>query len=189
MHKIIVGLGNFGQKYRFTRHNAGFMVADVLAEKLQCRFELEKSSFLSASTMQPKPLVLVKPLTYMNRSGIAVMEVLRRYEATYSDLLIVYDDIHLTIGQIRLRGRGSAGGHNGIDSVIRSLQTEEFDRLRLGIGKPDRADLTAHVLEPFTKDELEIFSSVVQTSIEAIMTYLKDGLQKAMNIYNRRQSN
>lgn len=184
--KIIIGLGNFGKKYAFTRHNAGFMVVEKLAKELQTHFQMGNGPFLIASAHYEDTLRLIKPLTYMNRSGVAIKAVLQQYDQTNDDIFVIYDDIHLPLGEIRLRGKGRAGGHNGIESIIQALNTDVFNRLRVGIDQPEGLDLAEYVLEPFTKQEQEILPAVIETSVQATLDFIKHGLEKTMSLYNRR---
>ncbi|RMH74204.1 MAG: aminoacyl-tRNA hydrolase [Gemmatimonadetes bacterium] len=184
--KLVAGLGNVGRKYEQTRHNIGFMVVDALSQTLQCSFRMGKGAYSIASgTYKGETLHLLKPLTYMNRSGLAVSQAMRYYDLTPQDCLIIYDDIHLPLGELRLRGKGSAGGHNGISSIIQALQTPEFPRLRVGIGQPEHQALTDYVLAPFSKTEQAELPQIIQVSQDAVFHYVEYGLEKTMSLFNR----
>jgi peptidyl-tRNA hydrolase, PTH1 family len=196
--KLIVGLGNPGREYRDTRHNVGFMVIDELAKRHQLTFSMAPSqvpeTFVAKKYGLPaeasakagtEPLLLAKPLTFMNLSGDAVAALARYFDVAASDLLIVVDEAALPFGRLRARARGSAGGHNGLKSVIERLGTQEFARLRLGVGRGDgRRDLADHVLskfEPGERAELEMF---ITRAADAAEMFAVDGIGKVMNTYN-----
>lgn len=184
--KLIVGLGNPGREYRDTRHNVGFMVIDEVARRRDLVFEgapaeamIAKARDLAGATM------LAKPLTFMNLSGTAVGELARYFRVELGDILVVLDEAALPFGQLRARARGSAGGHNGLKSVIQHLGTTEFARLRLGVGRGDsRRDLSDHVLakfEPGERDELDRF---IARAADAAEMFTVEGIEKVMNTYN-----
>lgn len=182
--KLIVGLGNFEDKYLFTRHNAGFMVVDFFVGVNAQVFKQEKKlkSMIAKFNFKGEDLILIKPLTYMNLSGEAVIAVANFYKIETKDILIIYDDISIDLGKIRFRNAGSDGGHNGIKSVIKHLGTQNFDRLKIGIGPQPNIPSEAYVLQNFSKDELEVLKEIIKKPI--IEDYLKDGIEKAQNIYN-----
>ncbi len=184
--KIIAGLGNPGPRYRNTRHNAGFDALDRLAERLGAAFNREKHKALVAETRRgDESLVLIKPLTFMNRSGQAVAPFVRYAPNGPGDLIVVVDDAELPLGRLRLRGRGSAGGHNGLKSIIEHLGGEDFARLRIGVGKEtDNADLADHVLGRFTPGERAAVDAALDRAAEGLLCYLDEGLTAAMNRVN-----
>lgn len=186
--RIIIGLGNPGPDYAGTRHNAGFLVADAVARKAGLAFEAGGGSFESAwGSYRGTPLGVAKPLGFMNRSGTAVEKLvgLGRFET--DDVLVVYDDLALALGQIRLRPGGSAGGHNGVQDVIDRLNSENFPRLRVGIGSSfAHGRQVEYVLAPFEADEQPLVEEAVATAAEAALTFVRDGLTAAMNRYNRK---
>lgn len=184
---IILGLGNPGEEYERTRHNLGFRVIDRLGERwgeLRLRHSARHSVFV-CTTRENHEVVLAKPTTFMNRSGLAAAELLERFEARPDQLLVIYDDAALPPGTIRIRTRGSGGGHNGVVSVIERLGTEEFPRIRLGIGPP-RGDGVEHVLSPFSHQEESRAEDSVATAAEAVSLVLAEGINAAMNRYNRK---
>lgn len=183
---VIAGLGNPGKRYHDTRHNAGFMAIERLAALLphgssRIRFQADYVEATDGDTR----VVLVKPQTFMNESGIAVGQIARWYKAPPDHILIVYDELDLPFGSIRLRGSGSAGGHNGMKSVIQHLQTEEFSRLRIGIGRPASGSTVPYVLAPFSASERPELPRIIDTAAEAALTWLRDGITIAMNQFNR----
>jgi PTH1 family peptidyl-tRNA hydrolase len=186
--KLIVGLGNPGHEYAFTRHNLGFAVVDRLAEAAGVEISRPEALALTATAeVAGTPVVLAKPQTYMNLSGLAVSRLLERYGLPVNDLVVVLDEVNLPLGTLRIRTRGSAGGHNGLKSVIGSLQSDDFVRVRLGIrGERVSGDLADYVLSPFREEELETVADMIGRATEAIEVLLREGPQKAMSRYNQR---
>ena len=180
--KLIAGLGNIGDKYCFTRHNAGFMVLDKLA--FDNNFSFREESKLKCFLAKSNDIIFIKPTTFMNLSGEAVRAVMDYYKIDVKDILIVYDDIALDLGRIRFRANGSDGGHNGIKSVIKHVGTKEFDRLKIGIGPQPNIPSENYVLQNFPKDQLETLKDVLKKSDEAIKFYLENDIQKAQNKFN-----
>jgi PTH1 family peptidyl-tRNA hydrolase len=186
--KLIVGLGNPGREYRDTRHNVGFMVVDEIAKRHDLSMAMAPSqvpdAFL-AKKYGADPLLVAKPLTFMNRSGEAVAALARYYDIAAGDLLVVVDEAALPFGRLRARARGSAGGHNGLKSVIERLGTTEFPRLRLGVGRGDaRRDLADHVLSTFEADELPALGEFITRAADAAEMFAAEGIAKVMNTYN-----
>ncbi|HEY7789160.1 MAG TPA: aminoacyl-tRNA hydrolase [Vicinamibacterales bacterium] len=182
--KLVAGLGNPGARYRDTRHNVGFEVVDELARRHRAEFAAGRGESLEARVRQPDVLLL-KPLTFMNLSGQAVGETLRYYRVDPVDLLIVTDDVNLPMGRLRARVRGSAGGHNGLASIISSLGTNEFPRLRLGVGRGDaRRDLKDHVLGRFEPDEAAAIREMIERAADAVAVFIGDGIAAVMNRFN-----
>ena len=187
---IIVGLGNVGQEYDGTRHNIGFEVVDYLADKWG--FTWQKNSkfnalFTEGFTPDRQKVKLLKPLTYMNKSGQSVRAVLDWYKLTVEDILVIYDDMDLPFGRLRMRLSGSAGGHNGMRSIISHVGGKNFPRLRLGIGKSGHKDATVgHVLGKFSSSEKKVIVDLMKLSEEAIVLGLKDGVEKSMSYYNQK---
>ena len=186
--KLLVGLGNPGREYRETRHNVGFMVIDELARRHQLTLSLGPSqvpeTFL-AKKYGAEPLLVAKLLTFMNRSGDAVAGLMRYYDIDIGDLLVIVDEVALPFGRLRARLRGSAGGHNGLKSVIERIGTTEFARLRLGVGRGDaRRDLADHVLARFEPDEQAALDSFIARAADAAEMFAAEGMLKVMNTYN-----
>ena len=186
--KLIVGLGNPGSEYRDTRHNVGFQVVDELQRRYGLEWAMAPSQVpdaLIAKRYGADPLLLAKPLTYMNRSGEAVGALARYYGIESEDLLIVVDEASLPFGKLRARARGSAGGHNGLKSVVQGLGTNEFPRLRLGVGRgDDRRDLSDHVLSRFGADERAALESFITRAADAAGMFAAEGILKVMNEFN-----
>jgi PTH1 family peptidyl-tRNA hydrolase len=185
--KLVVGLGNPGRRYHATRHNIGFAVADALARRLDTEFEHGRANALTARVGRgADAMLIVKPLTMMNLSGEAVGGLASFYKIDASDILVVADDVNLPLGRLRLRARGSAGGHNGFRSIIGSLGTDAFPRLRVGVGRGDvTRDLADHVLATFDGDERDEVTNAIARAADAVETFLAEGIEAAMNRYNR----
>jgi PTH1 family peptidyl-tRNA hydrolase len=183
--KAIVGLGNPGAQYKGTRHNVGFAVLDELARRASVEFESAPADALMARWRRTdEPVLLVKPLTYMNLSGQAVGELSRYFKIEPEDLLIVVDEVQLPLGKLRARARGSAGGHNGLKSVIAHLG-DNYGRLRLGVGRGDsRRDLADHVLARFDKDEAADAERMIARAADAAETFITSGIAAVMNQFN-----
>lgn len=186
--KIIVGLGNPERDYKGTRHNIGFETIDKLAYDYNITVKKEKfRSVIGSGIIQGQKVTLVKPQTFMNLSGEAVIEVLNFHSLGAEDLIVVYDDADLPLATIRLRTKGSAGGHNGIKNILYHLNTDEFMRIKIGIGeKPKEYDLADYVLGRFRKEEHEDMVKGVTLATDALAMLLKDGEQKAMEKFNRK---
>ncbi len=187
----MVGLGNPGSKYKFTRHNIGFRVVDSLAQDIEIEFKKVKSyySLISRGMINNHKVMLVKPQTFMNLSGRAVSKVVSYYKIPLQDLLIIYDDLNLELGQIRIRKKGSTGGHKGMESIMQYLHSEEIPRLRIGIGNPSinfNFDCVSYVLSNFNVDEEDKIKEAIKLSAEAIKTIIEDGFEKTMRKYNRK---
>lgn len=184
--KVICGLGNPGDRYRMTRHNVGFRVVDLLADRWGLTGEgrmRDGAALLEARHPQHGRVLLVKPMRYMNRSGGPLRAALRQTDVDVgTDLLIVTDDIDLPLGRVRLRRSGSAGGHNGLRDVIASFGTEEFNRLRVGVGRAGEA--ASHVLATFRPDERDIATEMVAVGADAAERWLAEGIDEAMNAFN-----
>ena len=195
--KLLVGLGNPGQKYDRTRHNVGFEVIDRLAKSWSVQLVDNKRFHGSVGenrTASGERLILLKPTTYMNRSGQSVRAVIDWYKLLPSDVLVIYDDMDLPIGKLRLRLSGSAGGHNGMKSIISHLGTQAFPRLRLGISRAgssvdhqDNRAVVGHVLGKFAPDERKVMDAAVNLADEAIDFSLRKGVERAMSLYNGRE--
>jgi PTH1 family peptidyl-tRNA hydrolase len=186
--KLIVGLGNPGREYRETRHNVGFMVVDEIARRYALGWSQAPSQVpdvFIAKRYGTDPLLLAKPLTFMNLSGDAIAGLSRYYDIATEDLLIVVDEAALPFGKLRARARGSAGGHNGLKSAIERLGTTEFPRLRLGVGRgDDRRKLSDHVLSIFERSERAELESFISRAADAAEMFVAEGILKVMNTYN-----
>ncbi len=185
--KLVIGLGNPGSQYERTRHNVGFRVVDKLAAKLGWKWTGRRSrAILASGIIGSEKVVLAKPLTFMNLSGEAVAELARWYNVPPEDILVVYDELDLSVGKVRLRPRGSAAGHNGMESIIRYLHTNQFPRLRVGIGHPtnSRIDGAGHVLSMPKSDERISLDAGEDRAVEAVQMVIAEGVEKTMNVVN-----
>jgi PTH1 family peptidyl-tRNA hydrolase len=185
--KLIVGLGNPGRRYRETRHNIGFAVADELARRGAVAFESAPADALLARArhLGPDGTLLLKPLTMMNASGFAVSEIARYFRIAIDDILVVADDVNLPLGRLRARPAGSAGGHNGLRSIIEQLGTTDFPRLRVGVGRGDpRRELADYVLGGFDTDERPVVIEAIERATDAGELFVAEGIERVMNRFN-----
>ena len=183
---VIVGLGNPGPEYAGTRHNAGFWCIDALADKHGITLERRnRSAVIGEGEIEGRRVALVKPRTYVNRSGATISYLKARYSMPIDRLLIVYDDINLAPGKLRLRRRGSAGGHNGIKSVIEAAGSQDFPRLRIGVGRPpEGTGQVEHVIGPMDPEEREVVDEAVERAADAVACLLSEGIDETMSRYN-----
>lgn len=188
MVKMIVGLGNPGSKYNDTKHNIGFMAVDRIVKKLDVNFTEDKNfkAEIGSDFINGEKIYFIKPTTFMNNSGIAVKALLTYYNISIKDMIIIYDDLDMEVGKIRFRQKGSAGGHNGIKSIIAHLGTQEFDRIKVGIGRPNgRMTVINHVLGKFDKNDEIMISNTLDKVDNAVNHYLQtNDFQKTMQKYN-----
>jgi PTH1 family peptidyl-tRNA hydrolase len=187
---LIVGLGNPGRRYDGTRHNIGFDVVDELARRQRAEWEAAPRGVEAlVARWRLAETVFAKPLTFMNLSGQAVVGLLQFYKIEPSGLLVVVDDVNLELGRVRIRSRGSPGGHNGLKSIIALLGSEEFARLRIGVGRgtDDRRDLADHVLAKFDAEERPIVAETVSRTADAVELFVAEGIGPVMNRYNRKE--
>jgi len=185
----IIGLGNPGSEYDGTRHNVGFAVLDAITESLHVRLRADRGEYLIGSRiLGQQEMVLVKPLTYMNNSGLAVKEIVQTYNFPLSQALIVVDDFHLPLGTIRLRMNGTDGGHNGLYSIIYHLQSGDFPRLRCGIGgrtmPVNKKEMARYVLSPFDKDEQPAVKNMIERARDAAIAAATENIESAMSRFN-----
>ncbi len=183
---MICGLGNPGRRYRLTRHNIGFIFLEYIQKHLNIAFKPGKGAYNYCKTdIDNQPVLLIQPLTYMNLSGLAVSQALEYFKLNSDDLLIIYDDFHIPFGELRFRKKGRSGGHNGIDSIIYHMNTEVFDRLKIGIGD-DFEDSVDFVLSKLYKKERDQIELIMKSAYEAMNVWLTKGIDVAMNQFNRR---
>ena len=181
---LIVGLGNPGKEYENTRHNIGFNAIDEIAKRYN--IEVNRIKFKGVygdGFINGEKVILLKPSTYMNLSGESVREVMDFYKLTDEDVLIIYDDISLEVGRLRIREKGSAGGHNGIKSIISNLGGDKLPRIKIGVGQP-KGDLVNHVLGKFSQEDMKILNDVLKVVVDASEVIVKDDAKEAMNKYN-----
>ena len=181
---LIVGLGNPGKEYAGTRHNIGFEAIDYIAD--QYNIELNRIKFkgiFGEGMINGKKVILLKPTTYMNLSGESIREVVNFYKISNEEIIVIYDDISLEVGRLRIREKGSHGGHNGIKSIIANLSSDVFPRVKIGVGGP-KGDLVSHVLGKFSNSEIEVLRESIMATSEAVVTILSRDTKEAMNKFN-----
>lgn len=186
---LLVGLGNPGYQYAWTRHNVGFWTIDSLAKALKIPLRnLKHQSLMGSGVYQGTGVVLAKPLTFMNRSGVAVAGLAGMYKISPEEILVIHDDLDLPPGKLRLKARGGSGGHKGVESLIYHLKSEDFNRLRIGIGRPLPLDAenpaADHVLAPFSAGEEEVMAQALPRAVDAALHFIRFGILDAMNRYN-----
>lgn len=183
---LVAGLGNPGKKYRDTKHNVGFDVINLLSERLNVKVEkIKHQSLYGEVIINGEKVIIVKPQTYMNNSGISVRGFADFYKIPLENIIIIYDDIDIPIGNIRIRKKGSAGSHNGMKSIIYHLKDDNFPRIRIGIGKPSgEKDLINHVLGGFSKENRELVDETILRASKAVEEIIYSDLEKSMNMYN-----
>jgi len=183
---LIVGLGNPGKEYEYTRHNVGFMVLDLLSQKLNTHIKKAKFKGLIGETnLKGEKLLLLKPQTYMNLSGQSVLDAVSFYKIPIENIIVIYDDMDLPVGRLRIRPEGSSGGHKGMESIIYQLSSDAFPRIRVGIGRPDgEKDTISHVLGRFHGEEEDKIKAVLNAACEAALTIIESGVNEAMNKFN-----
>ena len=186
--KLIVGLGNPGNPYVHSRHNVGFLVVRTLAQAHKILLKKEKGilSLSGKVKIEGQNIILAMPLTFMNLSGVAVGGLLKRYKMNLSNLLVICDDLDLSLGRLKIKSSGSSGGHRGLKSIIESLKDDGFARLRIGIGRPARADISAYVLSHFSKKEKVELSELIERASDCCRVWVAKGINKSMNIFNQR---
>ena len=185
---LFVGLGNPGDRYAATRHNVGFMVLDRFAEQRRITLNKHKyDSLMGRTTIAGQAAVLLKPMTFMNLSGKAVLKAVRSFQLSPEQVFVAYDDIDLPLGRIRIRTQGSSAGHNGIKSITEALGSQSYSRMRVGVGRPpEHQDPADYVLEEFDPAEKEILENVINLSAEALFSVVHIGIEKTMNLFNRK---
>lgn len=182
---VIVGLGNPGKKYATTRHNVGFLALDTLAMETDIQItKIKHKALIGQGHIAGKKVVLVKPQTYMNKSGESVQELVNFYKIPMDNLVVIYDDIDLEPGRLRIRKKGSGGSHNGMRNIIRLLGDDGFPRIRIGVGRPERQDLASFVLSPFPEEEKKDVADTIEKASAAAKSIVSEGLDRAMNLYN-----
>lgn len=183
---LIAGLGNPGRKYKHNRHNVGFMLMNRLATKLGESFtQVESKALVAKATYRGESVILIKPQTFMNGSGSAISSLVHFYKVPLENMLVAYDDVDLPLGILRLRPMGGSAGQKGMQSIIERLGTEAFPRLRIGTGRPPgRMEASDYVLQDFPANDTDLLAETLDRAVEAVLTFIQDGLERAMNSYN-----
>ena len=181
---LVVGLGNIGKQYEHTRHNVGFDVIDLISDRYNIPVSREKfKGMYGEGNICGEKIILLKPSTYMNLSGESVREIANFYKIENENIIVLYDDISLDVGRLRVRSQGSAGGHNGIKNIIANLGTDIFPRVKIGVGQPE-GELVSHVLGKFSKEDSEKLKEVFKVSMDAVENVISSGITEAMNRFN-----
>ena len=184
--RLVIGLGNIGDKYCFTRHNAGFMVVDkwAFANGLSFKEDKKLKCLMTKFKFNDEDIIIIKPTTFMNLSGEAVIAVANYFKIDVKDILVIFDDIALPLGTLRFKGNGSDGGHNGIKSIIKHLGTSDFARLKVGIGPQPPIPSEVYVLQNFPKEQSDDLKQIIKKTVEGVEYYLTNGLEKTQNNFN-----
>ncbi len=187
MKYLIIGLGNIGDEYADTRHNIGFIAADALAQSLKCSFTTDRYASVAKGTLKGRSIITIKPSTYMNLSGKAVRYWMQKEDITVENILVIVDDLALPLGALRLKSKGSDGGHNGLISIIEILGTTEFSRLRIGIGNDyARGYQIDYVLGRWSAEETKLLIPRIETTVELIKSFVLIGPERTMNFFNKK---
>lgn len=186
--KIILGLGNPGHKYRNNRHNIGYRILEELADNRRVKFvrSIKFSAYLAEDNLNDEKILLVKPRTFMNNSGLCLKKIVKKYKPNTRDILVVYDDVDLRLGSIRFSQRGSCAGHRGMASVLSVITTDSINRLRIGIGVPESGELSDYVLSDFNFQEKNLLDDVIKKSVSGCKDWVREGIESVMSKYNRR---
>jgi len=181
---LIAGLGNPGSRYEKTRHNAGFLVLEELVERLQLEFKEKEDFKISKGSLGDEKIILVEPLTFMNRSGVAVRKIMQKSNVSPERLIVIHDDLDLECGNLKIRKKGSSGGHKGIESIIQNIGTREFIRVKIGIGRDPFVPTEKYVLSRFRKDEMPMIKETIAKAAESVHSIIIEGVERAMNRFN-----
>ena len=181
---VIAGLGNPGKKYSRTRHNIGFMVLEEVARRHAIDLKVRKGYRIGKGSIDTHPLLLVEPLLYMNLSGQVIKKVFRRFTCAPEHLIAIYDDLDIQIGKLKIKKKGSSGGHKGIESIIQHISSQEFIRVKVGIGREEGIPSEDYVLSKFKRREIPIIKEMIYTAADAVDTIVTDGVERAMNRFN-----
>jgi len=182
---IVAGLGNPGKKYSKTKHNIGFMVIEEIARKYKIDLKDKEKFRIGRGSIDGEKVLLIEPLLYMNKSGIALKDIITKFNIPLEKVIVIHDDLDMETGKLRIRKKGSSGGHKGVESIIQSLSTKDFVRLKIGIGREEGTLAEDYVLSKFRKNEIPIIKNAIEKTSDAITSILLDGLDKAMNGFNR----
>jgi PTH1 family peptidyl-tRNA hydrolase len=181
---LIAGLGNPGSRYEKTRHNVGFLVLEDFLRKEQLAFQEKEYFKISKGSLGDEKIILLEPLTFMNRSGVAVRKIMQKSNIFPEKLIVIHDDLDLETGSLKIRKKGSSGGHKGIESIIQNIGTQEFIRVKVGIGRDPFVPTEKYVLSKFGKDEMKVIREAIERAVEAVRSIIGDGVEKAMNRFN-----
>jgi peptidyl-tRNA hydrolase, PTH1 family len=181
---LIAGLGNPGSRYEKTRHNAGFLALEEFLRSQETEFKEKEDYRIGKGSLGDEKIILLEPLTFMNRSGVAVRKIMQKFNIAPENLIVIHDDLDLETGRLKIRKKGSSGGHKGIESIIQNIGTREFIRIKIGIGRDPLVPAEKYVLSKFRKDETQLIRAAAEKAVESVHTIIKDGVEKAMNKFN-----
>jgi peptidyl-tRNA hydrolase, PTH1 family len=181
---LIAGLGNPGARYEKTRHNVGFLVIEELLRRQQLEFKEKEDYKIARGSMGDEKIIFLEPLTFMNRSGVAVRKIMQKSNVFPDTLIVVHDDLDLEAGKLKIRKKGSSGGHKGIESVMQNIGTREFIRIKIGIGRDPFVQTEKYVLSKFRKDEMQTIKEAIDRAVESVNSIIRDGVERAMNRFN-----
>ena len=181
---LIAGLGNPGSRYEKTRHNIGFLVVEEFLRRQQLEFKEKEDYKMAKGSLGDEKIILLEPLTFMNRSGIAVRKIMQKSNVLPETLIVVHDDLDLETGSLKIRKKGSSGGHKGVESIIQNIGTQEFIRVRIGIGRDPFVPTEKYVLSKFRKEEIQVIKETIQRAAESVQSIISDGVERAMNRFN-----
>ena len=181
---LIAGLGNPGSRYEKTRHNMGFLVVEEFLRRQQLEFKEKEDYRISKGSLGDEKIILLEPLTFMNRSGIAVRKIMQKSNVFPETLIVVHDDLDLETGSLKIRKKGSSGGHKGVESIIQNIGTQEFVRVKIGIGRDPFVPTEKYVLSKFRKEEIQVIKETIQRAAESVQSIISDGVERAMNRFN-----
>jgi PTH1 family peptidyl-tRNA hydrolase len=181
---IVVGLGNPGKRYSRTRHNIGFMVVEDIARRYEIDFKEKEKYRIGTGSIDGEKVLLIEPLLYMNNSGLTVKDVIRRFNIPLEKLIVIHDDLDMEVGKLKIRRKGSSGGHKGVESIIQNISSKDFARLKIGIGREVGITSEDYVLSKFRKDEISLIKSAIEKASDTVTCIVLDGLDKAMNRFN-----
>lgn len=184
---LIAGLGNPGSRYEKTRHNVGFLALEEIAGRQHIEFSEKEEYKIAKGSMGDEKIVLLEPLTFMNRSGFAVRKIMLKLNISAEKIIVIHDDLDLETGSLKIRKKGSSGGHKGIESIIQNIGTQEFIRVKIGIGRDLFVPTDKYVLSKFAKDELTLISEALEKAAESVQAIITQGVESAMNRFNRAQ--
>jgi peptidyl-tRNA hydrolase, PTH1 family len=185
---LIAGLGNPGTRYEYTRHNAGFLAVDELLRTKKLTFKEKEHYRIAEGSRGDEKIILLEPLTFMNNSGVAVRKVMQKSNLSPEDLIVIHDDLDLATGSLKIRKKGSSGGHKGIESIIQNIGSGEFVRIKIGIGRDPLIPAEKYVLSKFRKDEMELIRDALGRAVESVDSIIDFGIEKTMNRFNRHNS-
>lgn len=181
---IVAGLGNPGKKYSRTRHNIGFMVVEEIARRYEIDFKERGKYRIGRGSIDGEKVLLMEPLLYMNKTGIAVKDIISKFNIPLERIIVIHDDLDMEVGKLRIRRKGSSGGHKGVESIIQNISSKDFVRLKIGIGRDEEVPAEDYVLNKFRKNEIPTIKTAIERASDAVTAILLDGLDKAMNRFN-----